>query len=391
MKQPINRRRFLKETAGALTILVAGGAVWRASDQGVFSTGQGPAYEPWRTWQSDASNGVLSLVRAAILASSPHNSQPWRFIVSASQIDLYADQSRNIGAIDPLLREMHVGLGCALENLLLAASASGYKYKLSLLPNPNDLTHMARVRLTVGEAQPNALYDAIAQRHTNRGRYDTTREVSSETLQSISSLRVGLPNVTVHWFSSAAQRERLGSLIVEATAAIIADAEQSADSAKWLRHDWQDLQGARDGVTLDAQGLSPLVLTAAKMLPALSQQQNDNAWLQITKDIQVGTAAAFGIIAVPNPRAPLERLRGGQFWQRMQLWATTQGLAMQPLNQVAERVDREASQNLEPRFTRALVELMEGTSTAALMPFRIGYPLTPALPSPRRSVEAVVI
>ena len=202
---------------------------------------------------------------------------------------------------------------------------------------------------------------------------------------------MGLPNVTVHWFSSAAQRERLGSLIVEATAAIIADAEQSADSAKWLRHDWQDLQGARDGVTLDAQGLSPLVLTAAKMLPALSQQQNDNAWLQITKDVQVGTAAAFGIIAVPNPRAPLERLRGGQFWQRMQLWATTQGLAMQPLNQVAERVDREVSQNLEPRFTRALVELMEGTSTAALMPFRIGYPLTPALPSPRRSVEAVVI
>ena len=391
MKQPINRRHFLKAAASTLTVVVAGGAVWRASVQGVFSAGEGIVYEPWRTWQSEPGSGALSLVRAAILASSPHNSQPWRFTVSARQIDVYADQSRNIGAIDPLLREMHVGLGCALENLLLAASALGYTYQLSLLPNLNNPTHMARVRLTPGKVQPNALYEAIAQRHTNRGSYDTTREVSSETLQSISSLSMGLPNVTVHWFSSRAERQRLGEWIVAATRAIIADPEQSADSAKWSRHDWRELQRARDGVTLDAQGLSPLVLTAAKMLPALSQQQNDDAWLRNTEDVHVGTAAAFGIIAVPNPQAPLERLRGGQFWQRMQLWATTQGLAMQPLNQLPERADREVTQDLEPRFTRALSALMEGTQTQALMPFRIGYPLTPALPSPRRSVEQVLL
>ena len=63
---------------------------------------------------------------AAILAANPHNSQPWRFRVSDTQIDLFADRGRNLGTIDPFLREMHIGLGAALENLLLAAAVYGY-------------------------------------------------------------------------------------------------------------------------------------------------------------------------------------------------------------------------------------------------------------------------
>ena len=74
----MKRRDFLKG-AGVATILVMGGTVWRSYDQGVFSTGKGPAYEPWKNWRTDESEGPLGLVRAAILAASPHNTQPWLF------------------------------------------------------------------------------------------------------------------------------------------------------------------------------------------------------------------------------------------------------------------------------------------------------------------------
>src|SRR6185295_17648561 len=117
------RRTILRLGAGAL---VAGGAAaaWRAWDQGVFSTGQGPAYEPWNTWNGAAPRSELRLVHAAILSANPHNTQPWRFRVRAESIELFADPARNIGAIDPFRREMHMGLGCALENLLQAAAAT---------------------------------------------------------------------------------------------------------------------------------------------------------------------------------------------------------------------------------------------------------------------------
>jgi glyoxylase-like metal-dependent hydrolase (beta-lactamase superfamily II) len=115
----MDRRAFFTQ-AGVATVLVAGGSVWRALDQGVFSTGQGPAYEPWHTWRREP------IIGAAILAPSPHNSQPWLFRVADTWVELYLDTKRNTGALDPYLREAHLGLGCALENVALAARATGF-------------------------------------------------------------------------------------------------------------------------------------------------------------------------------------------------------------------------------------------------------------------------
>ena len=178
-KRVISRRDFMK-LGGALTVLVAGGGVWRAADQGVFSVGKGSAYEPWDNWRTDADRGPLALVRAAILAANPHNSQPWLFRVTDTQIDLYADTGRNIGAIDPYLREMYMGVGCALENLLLAAQANGYAYQVNVMPDAADSTYAARIELSPGETVASELYQAIPNRHTNRGPYDTERAVTPD-------------------------------------------------------------------------------------------------------------------------------------------------------------------------------------------------------------------
>jgi hypothetical protein len=81
-----------------VTVAVVGGGVWRAYDQGVFGVGQGPAYEPWKDWRNSSDEGALALVRAAILAASPHNTQPWLFRVTNSSIELYIDTKRNVDA-----------------------------------------------------------------------------------------------------------------------------------------------------------------------------------------------------------------------------------------------------------------------------------------------------
>ena len=82
--------------------------------------GRDPAYEPWASWRGEPADGALALVRAAIVAANAHNTQPWFFRVQPSRIEVMSDTSRNIGTVDPLLREMHIGIGCALENLMLA-------------------------------------------------------------------------------------------------------------------------------------------------------------------------------------------------------------------------------------------------------------------------------
>ena len=389
-KNRVSRRNLLK-SAGVISVLVGSGLVWRASDRGVFSVGRGLAYEPWHNWQNYDGQDPLALVSSAILAANPHNTQPWLFRVSDFRIDLYADTKRQIGANDPFLQEMHIGLGCALENLLLAAEAKGFEYQLSLMPDRDNITHVARINLSSGNPLDSKLYKAIPLRHTNRGVYDLNRPLAKETLQALQELNSVDSEVKVFWFTAEPERSQVGKSILEATQAIISDRQQSQDSGKWIRTSWQDIQKYRDGLTLDATGTPDLLRAIAKMLPPTSLEQNDRFWLDATEKIHVPTAAALGILTVKNRHDRTQQLKCGRLWQRMHLWATTQGLAMQPLNQMLERAAREEVLGIEPKFGKALPKFIGDRNWQALMMFRLGYPTSKALSSPRRAVEDVII
>jgi len=386
-RKKLSRRKVLVLAGTGTLVLVVGGGVRRAVDQGVFSTGQGPAYAPWDDWRT-ASKGPLDLVRAAILAANPHNSQPWLFHVTQTQIDLFADRRRNLGTVDPFLREMHIGLGCALENLLLAA-ANGYTTQITLLPDPADETWVASVNLAPGPTVISDLYPLIPQRHTNRYPYDTGRPVSGATLDALNALNDD-PDVRVFWFASTDMRQQVGNLLVEAAHAFVADkAQDVVDTVIWWRGTWQDVQQHRDGITLDAAGLPDLTRAIAKMLPPVSQEQQDSSFLQNTAE-QVKSAGAFGLLAIHNGQDRTQQLRAGRLWERMHLWATKEGLAMQPLNQVVERAAREVVLGSTPHFGKALAALVGDPAWQTLLAFRIGYSTHEGLRSPRRGVDEVM-
>ena len=83
----------------------------------MFDPGEGPAFEPWTEWRgvtgvSGTGDPRMALVANAILAASPHNTQPWIFRPGPGRLELHADLARNLGALDPFLRELYMGLGC---------------------------------------------------------------------------------------------------------------------------------------------------------------------------------------------------------------------------------------------------------------------------------------
>jgi hypothetical protein len=383
----ISRRRFLRGvgTAGAtVAVLGTGGLSYRVFDTAVLDPDHGDAFDAWARWQDD--DGPLGAVAAAILAANPHNSQAWQFGVASHGIDVYADLARGTGALDPQHRELHLGLGCAIENLLLAAEARGLPPSLTLLPDGVDGSRVAHIELGRAASRTNPLYEAIGNRHTNRGPYLGT-PVPASLLADLGD-STDLPEVAVSWITDAAARESLGQLMVEAATAITSDEQQSRDSFTWFRPNDDAVQQHRDGLTLDGQGFGALKLTVAKLLPAASRTAGDKFWVDQTRTVHTATAAAYGIITVGDTTDVRSRLIGGRLLERIHLRATHHGIALHHMNQITERIDREQATAATRHFADRFASLLDSEGEP-LATFRVGYPERAARLSPRRRLDEV--
>lgn len=294
---------------------------------------------------------------------------------------------------------MMLSLGCVLENMMHAAKARGYRARI--MPQSGSLASGSQA--TVGqpvalmdlEPEPGKqhatdLYTAIAHRHTHRGEYDPERLISAALRQEMRELVSDIDEAVLVLLTNTGRKSRFAELTVDATEAIIGDPEMSKDSADWLRLDHAAVQAHRDGVTIDALGLPPLVNAAAKMLPAPDHQQANQQWLDATRDVQLATAPLFGTIAVRDLYRQETALSAGRLWQRLHLWATARGLAAQPINQLPEMVDREAQVGKPPRTAAALARLTDDPSWRPTFAFRMGHAPMAARPSPRRALDQVM-
>jgi len=393
----MKRRSFLRG-AGVVTVLVAGGGVWRAYDQGVFSAGKGPAYEPWRDWRSHPNEGALALVRAAILAASPHNTQPWLFKVTDSSIELLIDTNRNVGALDPYLREEHIGMGCALENLLLAAAANGYAATVTLLPgklgpDPPDPKPklVARVDLSPSKREVGELYDAIPKRHTNRGAYGSQQPIPPQFIDALSHLASDEAGVRIFLFTAPADRGKIAEISSAANIELYSDPAVENGSDQWIRLNWTSVQKYRDGLTIDAFGLPPIATAVAKTMPPsmlkrVASKQSSTGYSKLML-----SAPLIGILAVHDRFDQESCLRAGQIWQRAHLLATARGLAGRPCNEAVEMIDHEKALGKPAHRAALLAEVLGDTAWQPTFLFYMGYPLLTARASPRRSLNSVVL
>lgn len=396
----MHRREFLKVT-GAASLAAAGGYAWFHAEGGQLRAGDDPAhgdpaYEAWSQWNNDEGGHPLSLVRAAVVASSPHNTQPWMFRVGENFVELYLDTRRSVAGLDPYLREAHIGMGCGLENLLLSAAAHGFAATVTAPAGPLDapgpvLRLVARVDLAQGEPQYSELHEAIPHRHTNRSSYDRSRELpagfAAELLATCDQV-----DTRLFLFEDSAEQEALVRISSAANLALYSDPKVEAGSEQWIRWRAADAERLKDGLTVQNFGLPPATATAVSLMPlwmlkrASAPEQRAEMY-----ERQMRSARLMGVIAVRDRLDRRQSLQAGRVWQRAHLLATARGVAARPCNEAIERIDHERSLGLPAGCQAVLGQFLGDDTWQATFLFLMGHPTLPSHRSPRRTAEIVEI
>lgn len=380
----LSRRWFLRGTAGGIATV----ALISQGCKDYFPSEEGEAFLPW-TFPGNEADPYLLSVWAATLAASPHNTQGWLFRIDSDVIEVYQDLDRSLEAMDPIGREMTIGVGCALENLAIAAQANGLQPELTYLPSPGDPAFIARLDTTVGSPERVQLYDEIPRRRCNRARYGDfalPREAHAEMLE----LTENEPSVELILITGGDRWSIFQQETIEATRVIIDDQEMLEANDPWRRESEESLEQQRDGLTVDATTREGFYRVMGKAGGRLDLDKWASYWLDAT-EVQVEAASAFALLATPSLDDLEELVRCGRLFQRLSLWATRNGIAVHPLNQVPELRDREVQLGGGTRFGDVLNELAETSELHVQMCVRLGYAWETTLMSPRRPVEWVLL
>lgn len=311
---------------------------------------------------------ILTAIEAATRAPSVHNTQPWLFLPGAEGIEVHADLSRRLAAIDPQGRAMHISLGAAVLNLRIALANGGHSECTLLLPDPDDPRHVATVRAegrrSVG-LEERELFVAIGRRHSNRGPFDNIRPPGPDLERLAAAAE--LEGAMLH-FADPAERDALLGLVRTAETRRRRDSAYRAELLAWTTDD----PYREDGLPLEAVG--PWSEMAAMPIRDFAPERE----IPGRQTVRFEWEPVVATLSVHGGDGPKQWLRAGQALQRVLLEATRRGLAASLFSQLLE----------DPE----LLGLIRGGEhrMSVQMVLRVGYaPLAPA--SPRRSLEEVIV
>jgi hypothetical protein len=184
----------------------------------------------------------VGLVRYATLAASSHNTQPWRFKLESGRIVILPDLSRRCPQVDPDDHHLYASLGCAAENLLLAAQAAGLKGHYSYDASTSS------VQVDFEEAIPfrSALFEAIPTRQCSRAEYEGT-SLSYEQLRLLEKAGHG-NGVSVMFLIDSRQKEQVAEYVAEGNRAQFGYPRWAEEMRKWIRFNARNAVRTGDGL-----------------------------------------------------------------------------------------------------------------------------------------------
>ena len=112
---------------------------------------------------------LLKILKYAAMAPSGHNTQPWIFKTGNESISILPDFTRALPVVDRDNHALYISLGCALENLIIAANEFGFQTETEFSGDERQPHITVKLSAAPGTDKP-GLLGYIAKRQVTRGK-----------------------------------------------------------------------------------------------------------------------------------------------------------------------------------------------------------------------------
>ncbi len=186
----------------------------------------------------------LPMIEQAIKAPSGHNTQPWLFKVNDNSIEIHPNFTKALPVVDPDNRELFISLGCAAENLCIAASEKGYA-SIVTIGDEGVIT----IALTKSETlAPNPLFAQIAVRQTNRSVYNG-RMIPDDTINILKEINLETSINLRFYEKGTSQYDSISNYVRKGNTIQMQDKEFKAELHSWMRYNKKHQDEYNDGLS----------------------------------------------------------------------------------------------------------------------------------------------
>jgi hypothetical protein len=275
---------------------------------------------------SNAKRDYDCLVRYATLAASSHNTQPWKFRAERGRILILPDLARRCSAVDPDDHHLYVSLGCATENLLLAAQAAGLRGHCSFDPSESSV----QVDFEQGSPSRSHLFEAIPSRQCSRAEY-AGNDLATGQLRLLEEAGRGR-GVSVILLQTRKQKEEVAQYVADGNTAQFSDPRWGEELRAWIRFNARDAIRLPDGLYGPVMG-SPDV---PRWLGKLFMRLAFSAERQNRKDITHIRSSSAIAVFVSDMNDKRHWVEAGRCYERFALQAAALELRTAFINQPVE-------------------------------------------------------
>lgn len=201
---------------------------------------------------------LIFLLHYAILAPSSHNCQPWSFSVKNNTISIFTEPKRGLPVSDPEELLAHIAIGCAIENVNIAASFFGFDMRIDYFPNNNGLNCVVDLNFKKSSEvfiTNNHRIFSIPKRCSNRNPYQD-RMPEQQFLNSLSNL--SSENTQISVITTQLMRNQIADLIVHWRLSLFDNRSFRQELSKYKRNNFSAAYTGMPGFTMGFSNLASL-------------------------------------------------------------------------------------------------------------------------------------